>query len=438
MIKQQLMALRTFTIQTMHAQVLSIALCTLLALPLPASADNPLQTNPVLSLERAVAIALKHSPTLSQQVNAVKSAEINVSQQQADYYPEVTLKGSESEDLDMSVELSSSVNLFNGFADVAAKKNAELLLETELESLSQEEQTLMFETISNFIQVLTDQELIDVKETSLEENRKLLEKIETFYNAGKLPVSDLYQQQAETKQAEFDLLEAQHAFNKSKLLLMQSIGMTPTIHYQVTSPDFEKLSFTMAAEDSDGLTRRALLNRSDIKAQKRQIEAAEQQVRLNKGDGLPKIDLVADIDEDVNSTLALTLSIPLFDRFESRNNTAKARIEKHNEQLTLQEKKLQVGLEVTQAIQDLQKTQKQIEVVESKLTHARQALQAYEERYRVGASTLVELTQARTQYVTAAFDQVEAKYSLITQEISVAYYLGDLNRMFAALAVEKE
>lgn len=430
-------------------QILSIVLFLLLASAISAPAEDSLQPNQVLSLEQAVLIALKNSPGLNQQVNTVKSAERTVSQRQADFYPNLTLATSGAEDLDMNVELSSSVNLFNGFADTAALKNSELLLKAEQENLSREEQSLMFETFSQFIEVLTNQELISVEEMNLEENKKLLERITAFHKAGKLPVSDLYQQRAETKQAELDLLEANHNLKSSKLYLMQTIGMVPTDHYTLAMPDFKQLSFELPDEEISRLTLFALENRSDMKAQKRQVDAAEQQIRGAKAGQYPTIDLVVSLatdysgywddfmDENLGSTIGVTLSLPLFDRFETRNNTAQAQIEKHNVQLTLQEKKLQVGLEVAQAVQNFQKAQKKINVVEIKLTHASQALQSYEERYRVGASTLVELIQAQTQYVTAVFDQVQAKYDLVTQEITIAYYLGDLGRMFAALVVEE-
>jgi outer membrane protein len=438
----------------MHFQILSIVLFLLLAVPFSAPAEDSPQANQVLSLEKAVLIALKNSPGLNQQINTVKSAEITVSQRQADFYPDLNLKASGSEDLDMNVvntnvELSTSVNLFNGFADIADLQNSALHLEAELKNLSQKEQTLVFETASQFIEVLTNQELISVKEMNLEENNTLLERITAFHKAGKLPISDLYQQQAETKQAELDLLEAKHSLKSSKLHLMQTMGMVPTDQYTLSLPDFTQLTLALPDEKIDRLTLLALENRPDMQAQKRQIDAAEQQIRGAKAGRYPTVDLVAALatdygdsrdefkDETLGSTIGVTVSLPLFDRFETRNNTAQAQITKRNEQLTLQEKKLQVGLEVAQAVQNLEKAQKTIGVVESKLTHASRALDSYGERYRVGASTLVELTQARTQYVTAAFDQVQAKYDLVTQEISVAYYLGDLGRMFAALSVEK-
>ncbi|MGB3209269.1 MAG: TolC family protein [Desulforhopalus sp.] len=429
--------------------MLLVVFITLFALPFSATAKESAQTNQVLSLEQAVAIALKNSPGLNQQVNTVKSASITVSQRQADFYPDLSLSASGSEDLDMNVKLSTSVNLFNGFGDIAELQSSELHLEAELENLSQEEQTLVFETISQFIQVLTNQELISVEEMNLEENTTLLERITAFHKAGNIPLSDLYQQQAETKQAELDLLEAQNNLKSSKLYLMQTIGMIPTDLYTLSPPDFTQLSLELPDEEIDRLTLLALENRSDMKAQKRQLDAADQQISGAKAGRYPTVDLVAalatdysdsrgeSMDENLDSTIGVTLSLSLFDRFETRNSTAQAQIEKRNEQLTLQEKKLQVSLEVAQAIQNLQKAQKTIGVVESKLTHASRALQSYQERYRVGASTLVELTQARTQYVTAAFDQVQAKYDLVTQEISVAYSLGNLSRMFTALSVEE-
>jgi len=418
-----------------------------------------------------VRIALKKSPSLSQQLNAVESAEISVSQQRTNLYPDLKITASGAERFDkvfdqntgqsenrsftaISAELSSAVNLFNGFADSAALKSAELELGAVRETLSREEQTLIFETLTNFIKVLTDQALIPVEEENLTENRALLENIETFYQAGKLPLSDLYQQQAETKQAELDLLEAKRTFNVSKLVLMQTMGLAPTTQYQVATPDFEKLPLPLADDDLDQLSLLALGNRSDVKAQQQRIEATGQQIRQTQAGHLPKVDLIASfssdgnsladesrfseqfMEENLNASVGISLSIPLFDRSLTRNNIAKAKIEQRNEQSILRQKELQIGLEIAQAIQEYQTTQKRIEVVESKLISAQQSLHSYEERYRVGASTLVELTQSRAQYVSATFDRIQSRYDLVTQEIAVAYYLGTLDPLLAALERE--
>ena len=82
-----------------------------------------------------------------------------------------------------------------------------------------------------------------------------------------------------------------------------------------------------------------------------------------------------------------------------------------------------------QAYQDFGTAQKLIGVTTARLTAARQALDAVEERYKVGAATLVELTQARAQFVQAGYDRVKARYGLIKQGAAVAYYQGNWTRM---------
>lgn len=434
------------------------ALIIVIVLALPCRGNCEVQTEQVLSLEQAVLIALKNNPGFIQQANALTSAEISVSQQRADFYPDLnaSVAGQDSaqDDWSLSTELSSTLNLFNGFADSAALKNAELELDAVQETLTREQQTLVFETFSHFVQVLTDQALILVKEENLQENRKLLEQIETFQQAGRLALSDLYQQQAQTQQAQQDLLEAQQTLNDDKLLLMQTMGLAPMIDYRAAAPDFDSLSRVLTGAELERLMAAALSNRADVKAQQHQIEATGQQIRQVKAGRLPKLDFFTKLasgyrssgdesfseqllDDSLDATVGISLTIPIFDRYLARNEIAKAKIAQRNEQLALKQKQLQVGLEIAQAIQASRTTQKKIEVVDSKLTSAHQSLQSYEERYRVGASTLVELSQARTAYVTAAFEQIEASYNLVHQEIALAYSLGDMESLFAALKLEK-
>jgi outer membrane protein len=444
--------------QTMYFRICSVIFIIFIVLALPCQGNCEDQAGPVLALKQAVRIALKNNPGFAQQANTVEINEISVSQQRADFYPDLNAavagQDSAQEDWSLSTELSSTLNLFNGFADSAGLKNAELELNAVQENLTREQQSLVFETFSKFVQVLTSQALIQVKEDNLEENRKLLEQIETFQQAGRLALSDLYQQQAETKQAQLELIEAQQSLNDNKLLLMQTMGMNPMIDYRAAGLDFDSWSMVLTDEDIERLSVAALNERADIKAQQYQIEASGQQILQARAGQLPKLDLFAKLssgynslgdetfseqlkDDSLDATVGISLTIPIFDRHLARNEIAMAGIEQRNEQLTLKQKKLQAGLEIEQAIQEYRTTQQQVEVVQSKLIFARQSLQSYEERYRVGASTLVELIQARTGYVTAAFDQIEVKYNLITQEVALAYYLGNMKPRFAAFEFVK-
>jgi outer membrane protein len=64
---------------------------------------------------------------------------------------------------------------------------------------------------------------------------------------------------------------------------------------------------------------------------------------------------------------------------------------------------------------------------QAQLRSAALALQASQDRYQAGASTLVELTQARAVQVQAASLLVTARYNLQFQRILLDYYVGDLD-----------
>ena len=58
---------------------------------------------------------------------------------------------------------------------------------------------------------------------------------------------------------------------------------------------------------------------------------------------------------------------------------------------------------------------------------AQQALTAEQERYNVGAATLVELSQARANFVQAASDRNQARFDFLFRKKLIDYYMGKLN-----------
>ena len=93
----------------------------------------------------------------------------------------------------------------------------------------------------------------------------------------------------------------------------------------------------------------------------------------------------------------------------------------------------QIALEVKQGVLEYHSLQSQAQVAQTQLDYARQALEAAEERYKVSASTFVELSQVRATYVEAAGSLVTAKINLLLQRIKIAYSTGDIERETALL-----
>ena len=55
------------------------------------------------------------------------------------------------------------------------------------------------------------------------------------------------------------------------------------------------------------------------------------------------------------------------------------------------------------------------------------ALDAVQQRYNVGAATLLEITQSRNQLVQAQSALASAKYNLVLTQAVLSYYTGELD-----------
>ncbi len=424
-----------------------------LALPQASQAE----AIPPLTLTRAVELALQNNADLKTLQQRFESAETTVREKKAGYYPtlENSAKGthlyndagSDGTSYDtVTAALSTSVNLFNGFSDQAAVNSSNFSLLAEKNNLSRVQQSTVYQTISTFIGAVTNQELITVSEANLQENRRQLARIEAFYKAGKRPVSDFYQQQAETSQAELTLLSNERDLENSKLEILQIIGLTATDRIQIAAPEIPAIASLPADLSIHKMLANALIARTDLQAQELRIKAAGEEIVRAHAGLLPKISLSAAINSTFNSkgtddfssqfndqgaSIGVAITIPLFDRWKTHYEETQAQINRNKEQIAHEKLARQVGVEVEKAIQSLRIATKQVEVAESQVQYAQQALAASEERYNVGVATLVDLSAARKRAVQARYERIKALYDRLLQQVAIAYAQGDTAGMMA-------
>lgn len=431
-----------------------------LALSPPSQAEEI----PRLTLIRAVEFALQNNSDLKTTMQQVKSAETTVLEKQSDYYPtlEDSVTGThlynDAASKGTSVNsgtnsLSTSVNLFNGFADRAAVDGANYALLSEKQTLSRVQQSTVYQTITTFINAVTNQELITVAKENLQENRRQLTRIEAFYKSGKRPISDYYQQQAETSQAELTLLTNERDLESSKLSVLQLIGLTASDHVQIVAPEIPERTTIPADKPNQDILANALANalatRADLQAQELRVKAADEEITRTHAGLLPKISLSAAFNlnsvsqeadglgsqvNDREGTIGVSIAIPLFDRWKTQHAETQAKINRNKEQIAQEQLSRQVGIEVKNAVQNLRTAAKQIEVAESQVRYARQALAASEERYNVGVATLVDLSATRKLAVEAQYGRIKAMYDLLLQQVGIAYAQGDAAAMLAIFA----
>lgn len=417
------------------------------------------QTVQQLTFDEVLHLALDRSTSLKSSQSQRELQAVNVRSAKADFLPSLNMSASPSVNFGFSFDqsslqlvnettwfasygLSSSLNLFRGGGDIANLKQAQLSYQAADYTLDRATEDVISQAILNYLQVIQDKEQVKIQQENVEAQRQLLARIEEFTRVGTRPISDLYQQQAQLAQDELTLLNAEHGVQISKARLIGQLKLNPVGDYEFEAPSTDEVELEPATYDLQELIQAAFENRSDLVASRRRIEAARQGVKAGQALYWPEINLSGgygssyssadpldrsfstQFDEKRSGDIRLGLSIPIFNRFDTKYRVEQAQVQRKTAEWNYDDLEQDVALQVRQAVLDYQTSVKSLEVTERQLRAAQQALEAEQERYNVGASTLVELSQARASYVSAASNRSSAIYTYLARTRLIDYYVG--------------
>ncbi len=421
------------------------------------AADTTSAGTPI-TFEDAVQIALKQNITLAQAQNAVASEAASVRGAKLSFLPNLQLSTSSSQtygrnfsettgdvlsrnNQSLNAGISSSVTLFNGMQNIATLHEAEKNQDASELDLTRAKQTTVFTVASNYLSIITAQEQLKVQQENLASLRAQEDEIKKMVDAGARAISDLYSQQASTAAAKLAVVNAQHDLELGKVDLIQTLRLDPKVTYDFIAPTVNDTAIT--TYDLDSLTARAYAQRADLSAEAARVDASAQGVKVANAGWWPTISLTAGYNSAYTSatqlslldqfnqqrggSIAIGVSIPIFDRGQTSVDAQKAKIQEDNAKLALDAQKQEVALEVKRAYLNYQSAGEQLAAAQAQQSASDLAVTTSQQRYQAGAGTLVELTQARAAQVQAASAAVSARYGLVFQQALMSYYTGELD-----------
>jgi outer membrane protein len=423
-----------------------------------------------LSMEEAALTAIRSNTDLEQAAYGVETSRLAADRATFQFLPSLRLSSlathSEYMEYDMGIGdyvdaesdalnagVSLELDLFTGFRRSAARARTGSEAAAAVKVLDRARQTAVYRAATGFMKAATRLELVRANEENLEAQEIQLELVRASYQAGKRPVADLYQQQAETARAEVRLIESRRAYQSSRLDLLLVLGMDPGEEMDIAFPDLASVTSRAPEFYDPEVIENALESRPDAIAQKERVAAAEEGVRISRAGYWPTLSLSADLstgyssagggvydfedqflDNNVSTTVAVSLSIPLFDRLVTRTSVAESEVSLRSSRLELDDLERRVETDVRDALLGYRTAHKQVEAAAAQMRYAEESLNAFTERYRVGASTLAELAQARAAYLESRYGLIEAGGDLISQALAVYYHSGNLDGMMSLIA----
>jgi outer membrane protein len=419
------------------------------------------QKERVISLQEAIAIGLQKNVNLQKAENQLIGLSMDQTQAKMAYMPNVSLNvratrqvgqqfqlvedGFEISNVQadrLSGGLNANLSIFEGFSRLNQLRISDLEFKAQSEGIEREKQNVIFSVAQQYLQILLDQQLLEIAQKNVENQKSQLDRIEGFTNAGLRPLADYYTQNATVKQLEMQYIEAENTLLLDKAQLTQILQLNPLEEYSISSDNLMELPQIEKLELS-ALFSLAIENRADLKQLRYRSQSASQNIESLKSGYFPSLRAFYEygtqysslntlnyrdqlLDLYPNNIVGLSLNIPLFNNYINKANVARARVELYNTDLDFDNLERVIFQDVQNAYLNYNAAIKRFEVSNSAFKAAEEAYKVQEERYNAGIASLADLSLANQEYVTASANKEQARFTLIFQEMILEYQVGTL------------
>ena len=429
----------------------------------PANAQE--QTAP-WSLEACINYAYANNLQLKQKMEEQEARKVELHTSKHSWLPAVNANMGQSFQFGRSTSKSGvivdqnaanttfNINLdmpiFDGFKipnDIAARK---LDLQAAIESLNKAKEDLAVNIASYYLQVLYNKELQRVAQLQVDLDREQVNKTEAMVNAGKVPLSQLYDIKAQLARDEVTLTEATNNVQLALLDLAQSLELERSdrsfdvVTPQITDAVAENMSSILPPET---IFDQAVTFKPQIKEQEYLLESQKRMLKVAQAGYYPKLNFGASysngyyhtsmggefadtrsfgdqLKQNGQKIVGFSLSIPLFNRFQVRNSVRSARIGINNQQLLLENSKKTLYKEIQQAYYNAAAAQEKYTASDKSVASSREAFSYAQARYEAGKSTVFEFNEAKTKYAQSLAEQAQAKFDFIFRAKILDFYRG--------------
>lgn len=288
----------------------------------------------------------------------------------------------------------------------------------ELAQANQNRDRVHQETLLNvrngYFSVLAAQELVEVRQKTVQDQSKHLDQINAFFEVGRVPKIDVTRQEVQLANAQLDLVQAQSDLTVAQAALATAMGLPVKNTFTLV----DVLGAAQVLDPVDTYLTDAKQFRPDLRALREAVNAAQGDIVSARSNFRPHLNFTSFADFQNlkfpliwNLGFAESLVQPLLSGGYNRaflNETEQA---KGAAESNLKSATQQVDREVYTDYANTTVSQKQIDLAATADAEARENLAFAEGRYSAGVGNIIELTDAELLAATAGAQVVTARYS---------------------------
>ena len=420
----------------------------------------PMQAQHKWSLRECCEYAVEHNVGIKQQQNLCRQQEIQLNTAKNSRLPDVS--GGISQNFSFgrgltanntysnnntsstSFQVGASVPLFTGFQIPNQIKLNQLNLEAATADLEKAKNDIRMQVAQAYLQILYDMEIHDVACRQIAIDSMQVVRLQAFVDNGKASGAELSQQNATLANSRLTATQADNNIRLAILTLTQLLELPSPDGFSIVRPDVSTSNSQHSILPTpDQIYAGALGIKPEIVSQQLRLKGTEYSIKIARAGYYPTLSANGglntnyytssgfdsdgfgkQIKNNFSQYVGLSLSVPIFNRFQTRNNIRNAKIDQETQQLKLENTKKTLYKEIQQVYYNALNAQSKEQASQEAVKSSEDAFLLMQAKYENGKATITEFNESKNNYLKAESDLVQARYENIYQRALIDFYRG--------------
>ncbi len=405
------------------------------------------------SLDDCIAYAIDHNIEVRQRIVSQQQGELSVTEAKDQFLPQ--LSGYSSQNFNFgraltadntyanrntssfSVGASLSMPVFQGLRAIRNLEYSRISLRALVERTEAAKENVTLNVIGAYLQALYASEMLRVANINLAISNDELARRRQLLEAGKIPELDIFEAESQVARDELSVVNAENDSILALVDLSQLLNLPASEEFSVLPLNNGRLPLL----DPEEVFANAMQNNHSIRAGRIEKEAADKYIDVTRSGYIPTLSLSAGVGTNYYKTSGLdnenfgaqmrhnfsksigfSLSVPIFDRFGTRNNIRRAKAQAAITALQFDDARNNLYKAITQAYTQAVGAEKKHSAATHATASAQAAFEAMQVKYNNGRANATEFAKAKSDYTTALANEVQAKYEAMLRARILDFY----------------
>ncbi len=358
--------------------------------------------------------------------------------------------------LDGYFGLGVDMDIFRGFSKINEINQYKYSLLSDMQDVEKMKNSITFEIVAAYLQILLNEELLKLAESQLEVTRQQVERTTRLVEVGNEPMGRLLEIQAQEALENSNRTSAKNDLDLAYLRLSQLLFLSSAEDLQIEVPSDLEADDANVLKQPQEVYQDALGFLPDIKAAEYFLKSEEKRLARISGARYPNItarfvdytrfnelavhpslydsdpanDQVkyAYLDQVKDfryRAITLNLNIPIFSNWNTQTMISNARVSLDDAQLALDQAELDLYMSIQQAhanaVAAMENYRSSLEAVKSQ----QEAFDYSEQMFEVGMVSSVDYNIAKNLLTSAQSNLLQSKYQYIFRSMLLDFYSGN-------------